>query len=200
MNTSRYFSLVTYATEKQIMKIMKKHNSSVRAFCYIHHYKEEAEPHYHVLIRTYNTWTVKQICRWFELLKDDKNEFINTLGEIAQDMDGLKLYILHQDKQSIIDGKPRYEKEDVKDYGYKDLTDRKSSVDNTYEIVNACILGINPRVLVRKYGRDFVYHCGQYYEVADRIYDFESRQLAKSKALTDYGTNMLPIECIEEIL
>lgn len=183
---SRYFSLSSYATEKQIMKIMRKHVSSIRAFCYIHHNKEEAEPHYHVLLRTHSTWTVAQIARWFELLKDEEGKYINTFVEYANDMEGLKVYILHADKKSIEAGKPLYDKSDIVDYGYNDLTDRKCSCDNSYEIMQRMLLGENPRSLLRKYGRDFLYHISAYYDCLDRIRDYEG--VKESRTLTRIET------------
>lgn len=191
---SRYFSLSTYATEKQIMKIMKKHISSIRAFCYIHHNKEEAESHYHLLLRTHSTWTEAQIARWFELLKDEEGKYINTFVEYANDMEGLKIYLLHADKKSIEAGKPLYDKSDIVDYGYNDLTDRKCSYDNTYEIMQKMLLGENPRSLLRKYGRDFLYHISAYYECLDRIRDFEG--FKESRTLTRLET--LELEPITE--
>lgn len=186
-NNSRYFSLVTYATDEQIKKVMRKHISSVRAFCFIHHDVDEAEPHYHVLIRTLNTWTTKQISRWFEHLKDDKGEFINTFVEVCNDMIGMKIYILHQDKQSQLEGKHRYEKSDLVDFGYDDLCNRKNSADDTYEIFSKLLMGVNPRQLVKMYGRDFLYHISQYYEAVDQTKMFEGLLEARQNVCCDYA-------------
>lgn len=194
---TRYFSLSSYATEKQIMKVMKKHISSIRAFCYIFHDVDENEPHYHILIRTHSTWSSKQIAKWFELLKDDKGEFVNTFAENANDMESLKIYILHQDKQSILDGKHMYDKSQIKDFGYNDLTDKKCSFDNTYEIMQRMLLGENPRSLLRKYGRDFLYHINLYYECLDRIRDFEG--FKESRTLTRIETMELEPITEEEL-
>ena len=166
---SRYFALVTYATEKQLRKVLCDHVSSIRAFCYILHDQDEAEPHYHILIRLHNTWTPTQITKWFAHLVDDEKKPINTFAEVCHDMEAQKMYILHEDAKSIEEGKHRYNRDQLKEYGYNDLSERKDCYDNSYEILCKVLEGATMRELVRHYGRDFLYHYKQYTEVANMV-------------------------------
>ncbi len=170
---SRFFSLTTYATEKQIQKVLTDHVSSVRAFCYILHDQDEAEPHHHILLRTHSSWSAPQLKKWFGDLRDKEKQPINTFCEIANDMESLKRYIIHDTEEAREAGKYLYSMEDIKDFGMKDLAERKDSYDNSYEILNKVIAGVNPRDLVRFYGRDFLYHYNCYYEIADKIANVE---------------------------
>ena len=73
----KYKQKATYATEKQIQRIVCDHAKSIRALCYIHHDQDESEPHYHILMRTHSNWTTTQITKWFADLKDkEKNKSI----------------------------------------------------------------------------------------------------------------------------
>lgn len=175
---SRYFCVVSYASEKQLRKVMREHVSSIRAFCYIYHDDDEAEPHHHILMRLHSAWTPTQITKWFAHLVDDEKKSINTFAEVCHDMDAQKMYILHEDAESIEEGKHRYSRDQLKEYGYNDLSERKDCYDNSYEILSKLLEGASMRDLVRHYGRDFLYHYNQYTEVADIV---RSQDVWKSK-------------------
>lgn len=166
---SRYFCVVTYASEKQLRKVMREHVNSIRAFCYIYHDVDEAEPHYHILMRLHSAWTSTQITKWFAHLVDDEKKPINTFAEVCHDMEVQKMYILHEDAKSIEEGKHRYNRDQLKEYGYNDLSERKDCYDNSYEILCKVLEGATMRELVRHYGRDFLYHYNQYTEVANMV-------------------------------
>ena len=198
---TRYFSLTSYATEKQIQKVICDHVKSIRALCYIFHDKDEAEPHYHILIRTHATWSPAQIANWFSGLKDKEKKKINTFAEVANDMRALELYILHQDEKSIEEGKHQYNKEDIKDFGLTDLFERKESYDNSYEILLRVLARTNPRDLVRFYGRDFLYHMNSYYECADKIREVEGykESAVYSRMELFHSANLQKVEDIDDL-
>lgn len=179
---SRFFSLTTYATEKQIKKVIGDHIKSVRAFCYIYHDKDENEPHHHILMRTHSTWTSTQISRWFADCKDKDHNNVNTFCETASDMDALERYITHDTEEAREAGKYQYSKDDIKDFGMCDLAERKDSYDSSYEILMRVLSGMNPRELVRYYGRDFLYHINAYYDCAERISDYEGYKESRIRA------------------
>lgn len=189
---SRFFSLTTYATEKQIQKVVGDHITSIRAFCYIHHDKDEAEPHFHILMRTHSTWTTAQLARWFSDLKDKEKKPINTFCEIANDMESLKRYIIHDTEESREGGKHQYSLDDIKDYGMTDLAERKDSYDSSYEILLRVLNGANPRDLVRCYGRDYLYHYNCYHEVADKIRNVEGYREAALNSALEYNGKQAP--------
>ncbi|MBE6601230.1 MAG: hypothetical protein E7637_01830 [Ruminococcaceae bacterium] len=192
MRKSRFFSLTTYATEKQIQKVMSNHISSVRAFCYILHDRDEAEPHYHILLRTHSTWSVSQLLRWFCDLRDDKKERVNTFCEIGNDMESLKRYILHDTEDAREKGKHLYSVDDIKDFGFNDLSERKDSFDSSYEILLRVLSGANPRDLVRYYGRDYLYHYNCYHEIADQIRNIEGYKEARLNSSVALNNQCVP--------
>ncbi len=179
MRKSRFFSLTTYATEKQIQKVIGDHVSSLRALCYILHDKDESEPHYHILLRTHSTWTAVQIAKWFADLKDKEKKPINTFCETANDMEALKRYIIHDTEEAREAGKHLYSINDIKDFGMCDLSERKDCYDSSYEILMKVLAGANPRDLVRFYGRDYLYHLNAYHECADKIRELEGFKEAR---------------------
>ena len=198
---SRFFSLTTYATDKQIQKTIVDHISSIRALCYIYHDKDEAEPHHHILMRTHSNWTCSQITKWFADLKDKEKKPVNTFCETANDMEALKQYIIHADAESREAGKHLYSMDDIKDFGLYDLAERKDSYDNTYEILNKVLAGANPRDLVRFYGRDFLYHLSAYYDCAEKVRDYEGYKEARifSTAEIYNQWNLKKVEDIDDL-
>lgn len=171
--TSRYFSLISYCSARDIEKILANHRSSIRAYAYIYHNADEATPHFHILIRTLSSWKPLALCKWFSACVDDSGAPVNTLCEIASSIDSLVPYILHETEESIADGKHRYDKSEIISYRLYDLKMQTDSFDSSYEIVKAMTLGISPRELVRRYGRDYVYHYNAYRAVVDAIIEFE---------------------------
>ena len=189
---SRFFSLTTYATEKQIQKVVADHSTSIRALCYICHDKDESEPHFHILMRTHSTWTTAQLVRWFSDLKDKEKKPINTFCETANDMESLKKYIIHDTEQAREEGKHQYSPEEIKDFGMNDLTERKDCYDSSYEILLRVLGGANPRDLVRFYGRDYLYHYNCYHEVADKIRNVEGYKEAAINSLLEANNRKVP--------
>ncbi len=198
---TRFFSLTTYATEKQIQKVIRVHASSLRALCYILHDKDEAEPHYHILMRTHYAWTAQQIAKWFADLKDKDKQAVNTFCETASDMEALKKYILHDTADAREAGKHLYTIDDIKDFGFCDLAERKDSYDSSYEILIRVLAGANPRDLVRYYGRDFLYHINAYYECADKIMSLEGYKEARLFAQMNMfeSKNLKKVEDIDDL-
>ena len=197
----RFFSLTTYANEKQIQRVICDHAKSIRALCYIHHDKDESEPHYHILMRTHATWSTVQITKWFADLKDKEKKPINTFCEIANDMYALKRYIIHDTEEARAEGKHQYTIEDIKDFGMCDLSERKDAYDSSYEILLKVLAGANPRELVRYYGRDYLYHLNAYHECAVRIRELEGYREASMFARINMfdQTNLQKVDNIDDM-
>lgn len=171
-NTSskiRAFSCISYLTRKHIETILGQHNSSIRAYAYIFHGEDEAEPHFHLVFRTFDAWSIPSIEKWFKGYTDEDGEHINTLVEKATDLHALYEYLTHSDAQSIEDGKYQYSKADIVDKGLFDLIPRKDAYDDAYEIIEHMLNGATNRWLVRRYGKQFVYHFSQFHAVKDAI-------------------------------
>lgn len=165
----RMHSFVTYANEAQVHSVIKSHQNSIRSFAYIVHDKDKNDLHIHLLVRTYDAWTPKQICKWFNGITDKEGRNVNTFDEPIGDLMALRTYIQHKDDESIQKGKAQYDASLIKDFGlFAELTE-KDSYDDTYEIINSMIKGIGTRALVRRYGKKFIYHYSQFMAVKEAI-------------------------------
>ncbi|MBQ8407718.1 MAG: hypothetical protein IJY39_02505 [Clostridia bacterium] len=188
LRKTRFFSLMTYANKAQIMKVMKAHVNSVRAFCFILHDKDEATPHIHIILRTHSTWTCSGVVKWFGGLMDDKKQPINTFCEVANDLVALKEYLTHSDQESREKGKHEYSDLEIEDFGVWDLVPKNESYDDSYEILNEVLIGTPYRTLVRRYGRKFLYHWETYANMAREIRQAQGYKEAKMQALIEiYG-------------
>lgn len=156
----------------------------MRGFAYIHHDKDEAEPHYHIVMNVFSARTPKEIERWFEDLKDGKGEYINTFAEVLGDKDAFMKYLTHSDKKSIEEGKTYYPTECIVDYGFSQCFVKESGCDVTYEILCKLESGTPLKTLVKVYGKDFLFHYNQYKQVLEDM-SFEracgARLLSESK-------------------
>lgn len=198
---SRYFAFMTYAGERAVTTTLAKHQQSVRAFAYILHDKDEAEPHIHLVVRTYSTWTETQILKWFDWVKARDNQ--NTFVEVLNDTLAMGEYLTHDDAESVQKGKHRYDRAAIKDFGLFDIVDKKDAYDETYEIVCNVMAGTSERDLVRRYGKNYLFHRAQYHESADAIYtqqvhrraEFASEERAR---LLEIDTDAVSLEGLLE--
>lgn len=127
------------------------------------------EPHIHFLIRTYSSWCPEQVAKWFKGAKDSDGKDINTFCEIASDIGACFDYLLHEGCED----KFIYPKSDIISFNENDLKPKNESKDDCYDIIEAILNGVSPRELVKRYGRDYVYHKKQYEEVC---YDIKIRE------------------------
>lgn len=165
----RAFSVMTYCTKQQIAEVLGSHNSSIRAYAYIHHDKDEAEPHYHVVFRTFDAWSIPQIEKWWKGFTDEKGEPTNTFVQRATDLHALHEYLTHSDAESKDQGKHQYSPSDIISNGLFDLVPKKDAVDDTYEMLEHMMNGASTKWMVRRYGRAFVYHYSQFIAVKEAM-------------------------------
>lgn len=195
---SRYFSFITYASEKEIQTTIAKHSSSIRSFAYIYHGEDDSPAHWHLLVRTYSTWTENQILKWFDWVKLKSNQ--NTLVEIMDDTIAMGEYLTHTDYKSVMEKKHPYRREEIKDFGLFDIVDKRDSYDETYEIVQHVLAGMDERDLIRRYGKNYLYHRNVFQEAADTIY-YQSmnfnRQDMRAKARDDLRLLEIDAESVD---
>lgn len=165
---SRYFSFMTYASEKAVTTTIAKHAQSVRSFAYIKHDKDESEPHIHLVVRTYSTWSEGQIVKWFDWVKQRDNQ--NTFVEVLNDTVAMGEYLTHEDAESVKAGKHIYDRGEIQDFGLFDIVDKRNAFDETFEIVCNINAGMKERDLVRRYGKNYLYHRNAYHESAEAMY------------------------------
>ena len=165
---ARFFSLVSYLTTEQIAEIMQRKGTSIRAWAMIDHDKDEKEPHRHLVMRTCSSWTPSQVLKWFVGMDEHGND-CNSFIEVVRDRTAICEYLTHENDPD----KHHYDSSDVIDHGLCDLLPSSESADDTFEIVEKMTQGVSVRELVRLYGRDFVYHYGNYVAVVNAIKEEE---------------------------
>lgn len=119
-------------------------------------------------------------------------------------MQALVEYLTHGDLASIEAGKHRYNVEEIVDGGLFDTVDKKDSYDNTYEIINEMLKGVPTKVLIRRYGKQLIYHYSQFIAVKEAIEREEYYQIAcKGKNdhtdVIPYGWHVTPPNNFEDI-
>lgn len=164
---SRYFTGVTYVGVDFVKRVVVDKKTSIRSFAYIVHDKDThddgspKETHIHFLFRTYSSWSCDQICKWFKGVYDEKGIECNTLCEVANDITACYDYLTHE----CVDGKVVYDPGDIICSCVDDFKSKNDSKDDCYEIINNMLNGMSARELVKRYGRDYVYHKKAYEEV-----------------------------------
>lgn len=195
---SRFILVMTYASERQLTQVIIDHASSVRAFAYILHDKDEAEPHYHLILRLHQAWTPSAIEKWFKGLTDKKNEPINTFAEKANDLTALELYLTHDDFESRQKGKHQYPKSAIKDHGLWDIVPKNDSKDHTYDIICDVMNGMTERQLIIRHGKEYLYHRYQYKEIVDAIITEEGYGLSHSACRNRQGRKLTEIKGLDD--
>lgn len=165
---ARFFSLVSYLTTNQLTEIMQRKGVSVRAWAMIDHDKDIKDAHRHLVMRTNSSWKPSQVLKWF-IGTDEAGKDCNTFIEVVHDRTAICEYLTHENDPD----KYHYDHSEVIDHGLCDLLPSSESADDTFEIVEKMTQGVSVRELVRLYGRDFVYHYGNYVAVFNAIREEE---------------------------
>lgn len=165
---ARFFSLVSYLTVEQVVEIMQSKGTSVRAWALIDHNKDTKEPHRHLVMRTNSSWKPTQVLKWFKG-SDEWGDACNTFIEVVHDRTAICEYLTHENDSD----KYHYDQSEIIDHGLCDLLPSSECADDTFEIVEKMVQGVSVRELVRLYGRDFVYHYGNYVAVVNAIREEE---------------------------
>lgn len=150
----RWFSLVTYNSIERDVEIIQSKGVQVRSYALIRHDKDGGEPHNHVLIRTVNSKTLKNIKSWHTI--DGQNVLIESI----KDKESMYDYLTHKNDKD----KHQYEDSEIIDGGLlEDI--QKNNLDSTYDILEMLIEGKSLKEIARIYGRDFVYNYHNYREL-----------------------------------
>lgn len=163
-NKSRFFSLVSYHDTEIINYILNKNADKIYKYAYINAYRDIdlekggiKQAHHHILIRTYNTYTVKSIRNWFKL----PNNPTNTLGQVVSSGDDIKDYLLHIKCPE----KGLYSVNEIVSNDWQWFC---KSVDNTPAqcLFEDVLNGLDYHTLVKKYGREYIINFRKYHELA----------------------------------
>lgn len=179
----RHFNLVLYCSESELDKILIKYSERIHHCCsivhdkcvydsdlfdkdgnYVHRKGEKEKVHIHLLISFYNAHTFTAVKRLFTTQEDKPRV------EPINDMVGMFRYLTHLDHPN----KYQYPSSAIMYHFdepfYKELLKQgeKTDRDNiSVAIVKDILRGVDPMVMLYRYGRDFGIHMRQYKEVAD---------------------------------
>lgn len=204
----RHFGIIFYATPLELDKILIKYAERISHYAFIKHDKDVYEnelkdedgnvlhavgdlkkEHYHILVDFYNACSINACKRIF------KTENDNAKVEVINDVVSSYRYLTHEDNPE----KAQYSKDmivsdNINYYEHLCIIGAKKDSDNmAMDIINDILANVNPRILVHRYGRDFVIHMNQYYDCAREIKDWEN--LHKVKDISEYYEDeQLPFE------
>lgn len=203
ISRSRHFFLVLYCSPVEIDKILLKNAEKIHHCCYICHDKDIYDKdlinddgeyvhkkgdiekiHFHMLVSFYNGHTFSSVKRMFTTEHD------NPRVEKALDMLGCYRYLTHMDNPD----KYQYSSSDIiyavdKKF-YDELLlhgDKKDNDNQALAIVKDLLKGVNPMVMIHRYGRDYVIHKRAYEEVVSDIHAWNAShpEMLNQKVLED---------------
>lgn len=196
----KYISLMTYATEEEICKVLEEKKPYIKAVSYIFHNKETAEPHTHIALELKRSRKGQAILRWFKGLKDSKGQTANTLAEEVISVSALHDYFTHSDSQSIQNGKHQYTEEDIKtiaglDHAWDYMTAwekaeeqaeaKEQKADETEQLLQDILDEVPQREMCRRYGRDYMKNYQQYKNFASLVVLEETGDFERALRMRD---------------
>ena len=185
----RHFFLVLYCTVNELQLILLKYSCRIHHCVFIVHDKchylsdltdkdgnivhrkgELEKKHIHLLISFYNTHTFSSVKKLFTTKEDNPrvepvNDMVKCFEYLTHKNDPEKYQYLDSDLVFFCD-KPFYD----------DLLLKGDKVDNDNKalaIVKDILRGVNPIVMIDRYGRDYAIHMRQYKEVADEVLSWQ---------------------------
>ena len=202
---TRKFCAITYLNQFQIIKCLTEHINQIRAYAFIYHdkdtYTEEdvydgcgyvvgdlKQPHYHLIVITYNACTVSAVKRWFGGYID-KNGSINTNVQLCNDIYAYDDYLCHEDKKSIAEGKFHYNRDNVV-YSNRDFfkANECCEYDNSLLAAEMLLKGVPLRTVGKIFGKDIIYHYSQIKQYVNDVQVFEKHNIKDFGQLLDYQT------------
>lgn len=183
-NRVRHFDVVFYGTVEQLLDIIKIYRERIQRYAFILHDKDVylddlkddngnflhrkgdiKKPHIHLVVSFFNACTLRACSRLFTTELDKPRVF--SIGDMCLAYD----YLIHKNDSD----KYQYRKCDIlsDDLSYYEkllIQGEKSESDNKAEqIIIDLLAGVCTRVMVSRYGRDFVIHQSQYRECVSQI-------------------------------
>lgn len=181
----RCFNIHCYLDELSLNAVLTANQRKIRCYAYCYHDQDlddDGKPlqkHVHLVIRTYSQFTRYQIYRWFQRfawgfdktgdppdhdIKYDPRwcKIENISVQFTLNIDASIEYLTHSDDPD----KYHYPRDQIVSNNINDLCSNVDCKDNSLEIIEALISGATPLEMVKRYGREYVYHYAQYKELA----------------------------------
>lgn len=123
-------------------------------------------PHYHIYLRLKTDREPDEIKRWFmpKGLIDVNGLPFNCLTQKVKSSVACIEYLTHKNEPE----KYQYSENDIISYNIDSVLEN-DSIDNSIDIVEDMLTGFSTRDLVKRYGRDFIYHYSSYSAIVAKI-------------------------------
>lgn len=181
----RHFDIVFYGSSEELLKIIHTYRERIQRYAFIFHdkdvYDEDIKDsvsgeyihrkgdikvnHYHVIVSMYNACTLSACCKLFTTEADKPRVY--SVGDMVLCYE----YLIHKNHPD----KYQYRKCDIISddlYYFEKLTIQGDKPDNdnkAEQIVMDLLAGVPTRIMVSRYGRDFIIHRPQYVDCANAI-------------------------------
>lgn len=208
MRTYEHFLVSYLPTMEDVQKILDNKAKQIVSYAYIMHDKdfytddvidkdtgecihtkgEIKPPHIHIYLRLVNNRDVGEIRRWFESV-DSSGQKINCLSRVVRDRVSCINYLTHNTKASK--SKYQYSTDDVISYNVEHIDD-DMPCDSTFYIVEDMLKGIPKMELLKKYGRDFLYHYQNYMQFVKDLRVEENINM--SSGMQDVDVDDMPFD------
>lgn len=187
MKKQREFSLVSYLpTHLEVQQVLNEKEQQILSYAYILHDKdiylkdeydketnelkhargELKEPHFHIYLRLQTDRLPNEICRWFVQKDITGNSVANCFSKTVQNRVSVLKYLTHKTKGA--ENKYQYDDREVTVFNCDNIFEDMPK-DESFDVINDIIDGMSTRELVKRYGRDYIYHWQQYRDIAQHI-------------------------------
>ena len=178
--------LISYLPSTDIINdILEKKIKSIKSYAFIYHNKDIylndiiddkneilhkkgdlKTPHYHIYLRFKTNRDPDEIKRWFmpKGLLDENGLPYNCLSQKVKSSVACIDYLTHKNEPE----KYQYSENDIISYNIDSVLDN-DCIDNSIDIVEDMLSGSPTRELVKRYGRDFIYHYSSYSAIVAKI-------------------------------
>ena len=200
----RKFSLVSYIEPDKIKRLLVR-SEWVQHWSYCTHNKDVLpdgsmkEQHTHIILYTYNAKSSSAIRKIFnryalEICKDG-DEPQNTLCQVCSDMVSAYRYLIHADDKN----KAQYEvvERECDDFGYWHDLESSCGYSDVIEnkgksMIDDMLDGVSTYEMVKRYGKEYIYHSQQLREVTSRIQN-ESYYNSPFESFCDFCSFVLDV-------
>lgn len=207
---STEFFLISYITElSDIQTILDNKARQITSYAYILHDKDTytlkdctdkdtgevnteklntlKKPHIHIYLKLNSSRDGDEIKRWF-MVRDKDGVVQNCMREVVRSRIGAINYLTHNTVSSK--AKHQYPKDSVISFNVDNIEENEP-VDNTYHIVTDILNGIPKLELLRRYGRDYIYHYSCFKSFIDdvRIDVVLDEQKKREEEIKEQGLN-----------
>ena len=182
----RELFLISYLPSADIINdIIDKKIKSIKSYAFIYHDKDIylndilndkneilhkkgdfKVPHFHIYLRFKTNREPEEIKRWFmpKELIDENGLPYNCLSQKVKCSVACIDYLTHKNEPE----KYQYSENDIVSYNIDSVLEN-DAIDNSIDIVEDMLTGFSTRELVKRYGRDFIYHYSSYSAIVAKI-------------------------------